>query len=79
MIIETGDGTFSRNLRYLRLKNRLSLRALAKHLDISVYSLKKLEESSSGAVFTDQTLRRLCEVFRVPMEDILHRELSFPA
>lgn len=76
MIIETGDGTFSRNLRYLRMKNGLSLRALAKLMDISVYSMKKLEESSTGAIFTDHTLRRMCQVFQVSVEDMLHRELE---
>lgn len=76
MKIIINDTLFCRNLRYLRTKHRYSQKALAAMVGISVYTLRILESGKYQIILNSQELKRLCGVFGVPVEHMLHKELA---
>lgn len=75
MLIEFNNNVFSTNLRYLRKKYRLSLISLAKLAGLTPLHLLRLEQGKIDLVITDQALCRICAVFDVKVEQIVHTQL----
>lgn len=65
---------FSRNLRYLRQKNKLSQKELAQRMGFSVYYLRNIELCRREAVLTYQELKLLCSILETNVEGLLHGE-----
>ena len=67
---------FSRNLRYLRQKNKLSQKELAQRMGFSVYYLRNIELCRREAVLTYQELKLLCSILQTNVEGLLHGEFA---
>ena len=67
---------FSRNLRYLRQKNKLSQKELAQRMGFSVYYLRNVELCRREAVLTYQELKLLCSILQTNVEGLLHGEFA---
>lgn len=67
---------FSRNLRYLRQKNKLSQKELAQRMGFSVYYLRNIELCRREAVLTYQELKLLCSILQTDVEGLLHGEFA---
>ena len=67
---------FSRNLRYLRQKNKLSQKELAQRMGFSVYYLRNIELCRREAVLTYQELKLLCSILQTEVEGLLHGEFA---
>ena len=67
---------FSRNLRYLRQKNKLSQKELAQRMGFSVYYLRNVELCRREAVLTYQELKLLCSILETNVEGLLHGEFA---
>ena len=67
---------FSRNLRYLRQKSKLSQKELAQRMGFSVYYLRNVELCRRDAVLTYQELKLLCSILQTDVEGLLHGEFA---
>jgi transcriptional regulator with XRE-family HTH domain len=67
---------FSRNLRYLRQKSKLSQKELAQRMGFSVYYLRNIELCRREAVLTYQELKLLCSILETNVEGLLHGEFA---
>lgn len=67
---------FSRNLRYLRQKSKLSQKELAQRMGFSVYYLRNVELCRREAVLTYQELKLLCNILQTDVEGLLHGEFA---
>ncbi len=67
---------FSRNLRYLRQKSKLSQKELAQRMGFSVYYLRNVELCRREAVLTYQELKLLCSILQTDVEGLLHGEFA---
>ena len=67
---------FSRNLRYLRQKSKLSQKELAQKMGFSVYYLRNIELCRREAVLTYQELKLLCSILQTDVEGLLHGEFA---
>ena len=67
---------FSRNLRYLRQKSKLSQKELAQKMGFSVYYLRNVELCRREAVLTYQELKLLCSILQTDVEGLLHGEFA---
>lgn len=67
---------FSRNLRYLRQKSKLSQKELAQRMGFSVYYLRNVELCRREAVLTYQELKLLCSILQTNVEGLLHGEFA---
>ena len=67
---------FSRNLRYLRQKSKLSQKELAQRMGFSVYYLRNIELCRREAVLTYQELNLLCSILQTDVEGLLHGEFA---
>ena len=67
---------FSRNLRYLRQKSKLSQKELAQRMGFSVYYLRNVELCRREAVLTYQELKLLCSILETNVEGLLHGEFA---
>lgn len=67
---------FSRNLRYLRQKSKLSQKELAQRMGFSVYYLRNIELCRREAVLTYQELKLLCSILQTNVEGLLHGEFA---
>lgn len=67
---------FSRNLRYLRQKSKLSQKELAQRMGFSVYYLRNIELCRREAVLTYQELKLLCSILQTDVEGLLHGEFA---
>ena len=67
---------FSRNLRYLRQKSKLSQKELAQRMGFSVYYLRNIELCRREAVLTYQELKLLCFILQIDFEGLLHGEFA---
>ena len=67
---------FSRNLRYLRQKSKLSQKELAQRMGFSVYYLRNIELCRREAVLTYQELKLLCNILQIDVEGLLHGEFA---
>lgn len=76
MIIIPSDEVLFRNMVYLRKKYLLSQRALAKLIGMSVYHLRTIENGTAAPLIQSSELKRLCAVFDVTAENLIHRDLS---
>ncbi|MBO5953411.1 MAG: helix-turn-helix transcriptional regulator [Oscillospiraceae bacterium] len=76
MIVETTGTYCIKNICYLRKKYAISRRGLAKLIGMSEYTLKEMEEELRNPVFLHQQLERLCDIFEVSLEELLHKDLS---
>ena len=65
---------FSRNLRHLRQKNKLSQKELAQMMGFSIYYLRNIELCRREAVLTYQELKLLCGILGTNVEGLLHGE-----
>ncbi len=76
MIIDATGTYCAENILYLRKKYCVSRRALANLLDMSEQILKAIETKSQPPIFFHQRLDRLQDIFAIPLEEILHKDLS---
>ena len=67
---------FSRNLRYLRQKSKLSQKEQAQRMGFSVYYLRNIELCRREAVLTYQELKLLCSILQTNVEGLLHGEFA---
>ena len=75
MLIEVTGTYCVSNIKYLRRKYSLSRKALAKLIGIRFSLLKMIEEGESVEIFSHWELERLCAVFDVPKEILMHQNL----
>ena len=66
--------TFSRNLRYLRRKKKISQKQLAEMLGFSVYHLRNIELCRREAVLSYPQMKQLCSILEINVEGLLHGE-----
>ena len=66
--------TFSRNLRYLRRKKKISQKQLAQILGFSVYYLRNIELCRREAVLSYPQMKQLCNILDVNVEGLIHGE-----
>lgn len=64
----------SSNLKLLREESRLSIDELAYKVDVSASDIDAFEKGTK--IPNAQTLVKLCEVLRVPYEDVMDRDLT---
>ena len=76
MLVEMSDCTCVRNICYLRQKYAVSRRGLSKLMGISVYTLRGLEEGTIPPLFKSRELMRLCAIFDITMETLVHTDLA---
>ena len=76
VMIVMRDTLLFRNIRYLRKTYLLSRRALAKLVGISAYALQEMEAERAEPCISYQVLRRLCAVFDVNEEDLIHMDME---
>ena len=67
---------FCANVRYLRKKYYLSQRSLAALLEISVDSLRKLEQEELTRSVTVYTIQRICLIFGVSTDNLFSEYLD---
>lgn len=66
--------TFSRNLRYLRRKKKISQKRLAEMMGFSVYHLRNIELCRQEAVLSYPQMKQLCSILEINVEGLLHGE-----
>ena len=76
MKIEVTGTKCAKNILYLRKKYCVSRRGLAKLMGMNEYELKGIEEERLYPVFQHPQLMRVGEIFGLPIEDIIYRDLS---
>ena len=75
MLIEVTGTYCVSNIKCLRKKYSVSRKALAKLIGIRISLLKMIEEGKSAEIFSCREIDRICAVFDVPKEDLIHKEL----
>ena len=76
MLIEMSDTMLGRNMLFLRRKYHISRKGLSCLTGISVYTLKDWEEERVIPVIQWEQLNRISEVFNIPGEDLVHKDLD---
>ena len=74
--MEINGELFSKNLIYLRTRYALPQKSLAKLTGISLPILKMTERGEVIPRITAAALERLCAVFAVTSDELLHRDLD---
>lgn len=75
MVVVFNDFVCTRNIRYLREKYKVSRRALSRLVGISVLTLRDFEEERVLPFFTHRQLKRIIDVFELPIEQFTQQDL----
>ncbi len=75
MEIVISNSQFGRNLRYLRIKRRITQKALAKLLGISTCSVRMMEYGTCEVTLTHQQMQLLCRELDVSVQELVHEDL----
>ena len=76
MVITITNDTFGKNLLFLRKKYSLSRLALAKLMGTAQVLIAAWEECRVYPTFAPDTLERLCTIFQVDLDALLHTPLQ---
>lgn len=76
MLIEVTGTYCVSNIKYLRKEYSLSRKALAKLIGMRFSLLKMIEDGKTVEVFSRAELSRLCAVFDIPLEMLIHEDLA---
>lgn len=76
MLIEVTGTYCVSNIKYLRKEYSLSRKALAKLIGMRFSLLKMIEDGKTVEVFSRMELSRLCAVFDIPLEMLIHEDLA---
>ena len=76
MQITINDDTFGKNLLFLRKKYRLSRLALAKLMGTAQVLIAAWEECRVYPVLSPERVARLCTIFMIDSQTLLHTNLQ---
>lgn len=76
MLIQPNTITLGRNLQALRKHYHISTLALAKLTGMPEGTICAMERGFCIPPIPAERLGRICQVFNIPLEDLLHRELA---
>ena len=76
MIIDVTGSFCAANIRYLRKKYCVSRRGLARLIGMSEITLRDIEAETFMTVFRYREFRRLCAVFDMTIEQLVHCDLA---
>jgi len=68
--------TLCRNIRFLRIKNRLTQKQMADRLGISIGSLRKIEKDGAMPRVNGSLLLRVCDTFAISADALLYEDLA---
>ena len=76
MIVDMTGSYCAGNIRHLRKKYSVSRRGLARLIGINEIELREIEAGRLRPAFPYQQLKRLCNIFEIPIDVLIQRDLS---
>lgn len=74
MVIILNSDVFGKNVRYLRRKQKMSIFRLARHLELPVWTLYRIETGKLRSL-EDLLVQWICKIFSVDMHTMIYMKL----